>query len=292
MLKFISAKINLGLNIVGKRPDGYHLLQTIFVPVGRFNGTPSCPYPFCDILEIVPTSDGSDSFEIIGTPVDCPAEENIVWKALLLFRRNLPEGVSWPGFRVILSKHIPFGAGLGGGSADAVATLSLLDEFFGGILPPLLLAEMALSLGADCPFFLHNSPCLAEGVGEILHPVSLNLDGKWLLLCKPPFGIPTKEAFAGISPQENPTDLRLAAAQPMHKWNGLITNDFEAIVFPRHSMLRDLKEALSSAGALFASMSGSGSTIYGIFPSEDLTLRARDAVSGSFADLYTAVIRL
>lgn len=283
MIKFISAKLNLGLNIVRKRPDGYHDLQTIFYPVGKYNGTPVNPEPFCDILEITPAE--STEFIFTGREVDCPMEKNLVYRAWRIFKDNYPD---LPNCSIHLEKHLPDGAGLGGGSADASAVLCALNEMSGFPFTDAQLMEMALKLGADCPFFICNRPCYAEGVGELLETVDLDLSGWWCLLVKPAISISTKEAFAGVTPGQPEFSLKETIKLLPEDWQGRMINDFEGSVFPNHTVLREIKESLLGKGAVYASMSGSGSTIFGLFRSKEEAEEARK----SFGKHYVAVCKL
>lgn len=283
MIKFVNAKLNLGLNIVRKRPDGYHELETLFYPVGKYNGTPVNPEPFCDILEI--TSAESTEFVFTGRPVDCPLEKNLVYKAWIVFKDSYP---TLPEFRIQLEKHLPDGAGLGGGSADASAVLCMLNELCGCPFNEGILAEMALRLGADCPFFIYNRPCYAEGVGELLEPVDVDLSGWWCLLVKPDISISTKEAFAGVTPREPDYRLKKTIKLLPEEWQGMMVNDFEGSLFPTHTVLSDIEETLLGKGAVYASMSGSGSTVFGIFRSKDEAEEAKKAFGGH----YVAVCKL
>lgn len=283
MIKFVNAKLNLGLNIVRKRPDGYHELETLFYPVGKYNGTPVNPEPFCDILEI--TSAESTEFVFTGRPVDCPLEKNLVYKAWIVFKDSYP---TLPEFRIHLEKHLPDGAGLGGGSADASAVLCMLNELCGCPFNEGILAEMALMLGADCPFFIYNRPCYAEGVGEVLEPVDVDLSGWWCLLVKPDISISTKEAFAGVTPREPDYLLKKTIKLLPEEWQGRMVNDFEGSLFPTHTVLSDIEETLLGKGAVYASMSGSGSTVFGIFRSKDEAEEAKKAFGGH----YVAVCKL
>lgn len=264
MIQFINAKINIGLHIVRKRDDGYHDLQTIFHPIGLHNGTPRCPYPLCDILEVTPSSGTEDIYTFSGNAIDCPLEANLVYRAVQLYRASAGEN-GLPPLRISLEKHIPDGAGLGGGSADASFTLRALNALSSQPLSSSLLETLAARLGADCPVFISNRPAYAEGVGEILTPTDIDLSGRWAVTVKPPFGIPTREAFSGITPRGDRIDLRQAVMKPIEQWKDLIVNDFEASLFPRHPELPFIKETLYDCGAMYASMSGSGSAMYGIF---------------------------
>ena len=283
MIRFINAKLNLGLNIVRKRPDGYHDLQTIFYPVGKYNGTPGNPEPFCDILEI--TEAETTDFVFTGRKVDCPLEKNLVYKAWKVFKENYPE---LPDYRIHLEKHLPDGAGLGGGSADASGVLCMLNDLNGKPFDNIRLAEMALSLGADCPFFIYNKPCYAEGVGEILEPIDLDLSGWWCLLVKPEISISTKEAFSGVKPAYPAYPLKETSMQNVGAWQCRMVNDFEASLFPHHKELPIVKERLLGMGAEYASMSGSGSTVFGLFVSKESAKNA----AGCFSDHYVALCML
>ena len=283
MVKFVNAKLNLGLNIIRKRTDGYHELETLFYPVGKYNGTPVNPEPFCDILEIIPAED--TEFIFSGRNVACPLEKNLVYKAWLIFKERYPESSA---FRIRLDKHLPDGAGLGGGSADASAVLCMLNELNGFPLKHDDLLEMALKLGADCPFFIYNRPCYAEGIGEKLRPVDVDLSGWWCLLVKPDISISTKEAFSGISPAIPDECLKDILYLSPEEWQGRLVNDFEGSLFPNHSVLPAIKNRLMDLGAVYASMSGSGSTVFGLFR------RKEDALSASevFGMHYVAVCLL
>lgn len=259
MIRFVNAKLNIGLHITRRRPDGYHDLETVFYPVGKHNGTPLNPEPFCDILEITPAP--VTSFSWSGRGIDCPEEDNLVCRAAKLFADEF-EGLP---MHVHLDKHLPDGAGLGGGSADASCVLTMLNELNGSPADTSRLERLALRLGADCPVFIHNQPAYAEGVGEKLQPVPAMLDGYWCVIVKPSVHISTREAFAGIVPREGRIDLRQAIARPVSEWRDTVVNDFEASLFPKYPVLDEIKQQLYRLGADYASMSGSGSAIYGIF---------------------------
>lgn len=270
MIAFVNAKINLGLQIVRRREDGYHDLRTIFYPVGLYAGQPENPVAFCDILEIVPvTSNSRFSFITTGRAVDCPVEKNLVWRAAdLYFKRFAHPDLS---VDIHLEKHLPDGAGMGGGSADAAFTLRLLRELDQAPLPDdETLARAALELGADCPFFILNRPAYAEGVGEYLSPIDINLAGKWIAVAKPDVFVSTREAFAGVSPAMPEFDLRSLPSIPMERWREILVNDFEKSIFPIHPNLELIKEEFYRLNAIYASLTGSGSCIYAIFDDEDL----------------------
>ncbi len=271
MVEFVNAKINIGLQVVARREDGYHDLQTLFYPVGLYAGTPGNPVEFCDILEIVPVPADSipGPFTLVtsGRRVDCPQEKNLVWRAAqAYFSRGVADGFA---VSIRLDKHLPDGAGMGGGSADAAFTLRMLAdlerEYAGTCAGESELHAMALRLGADCPFFLLNRPAYAEGVGEKLADVPLDLSGRWLLVVKPDVYVSTREAFAGITPRPAAFDLRGVASLPVEQWCGKVHNDFEDSIFALHPFMAGIKQALYDSGALYASLTGSGSCIYGIY---------------------------
>lgn len=283
MIKFVHAKLNLGLNIVRKRADGYHELETLFYPVGRYNGTPENPEPFCDILEITPAA--NTEFFFTGRKVDCPLEKNLVYKAWSVFKSAYPD---MPEYRIHLEKHLPDGAGLGGGSADASAVLCMLNELCGSLFCDSQLAEMALKLGADCPFFIYNRPCYAEGVGEKLEPADVDLSGWWCLLVKPDVSISTKEAFAGVTPGAPEYSLKETIMLAPEEWQGRMVNDFEGSLFPNHPVLNEIKERMIDCGAVYASMSGSGSTVFGLFRTKE----AAEEVARVFKEYYVGICLL
>lgn len=292
MIKFVNAKINIGLNIVGKREDGYHELETVFYPVGLECGLPHQPEPFDDVLEI--TYDGGEvngcRFQFMGRRIDCPPKKNLVVKAATLFlgrynskRDNLKD---FGMFEITLDKHLPDGAGLGGGSADASFTLQLLNEITGFHFSKEELAEMALRLGADCPFFLDNTPCFASGIGQNLSPIPLDMKGYHILIVKPDINISTAEAFASITPRKPDFDLRFLSYLPIEEWKLRVVNDFETTIFEKYPELRELKQHLYDGGAVYASMSGSGSAIYGIFNSAEIANKEREVLKSTYQGLW------
>lgn len=275
MIKFVNAKINIGLNIVARRDDGYHDLETVFYPVGIESGMPQQPEPFDDILEVNIERNRPTGcrFQLMGRRIAGDPHKNLVVKAASLYLRSYFEREGTDEnlgmINVILDKHLPEGAGLGGGSADATFTLMALNEMLGEPFGRGDLHDMARKLGADCPFFLLNEPAFAEGIGEVLNPIEVSLQGNWLLIVKPQVYVSTKEAFAGITPREPSFNLRFLPYLPLAEWSGKVVNDFEASIFPRHPELAWVKEKFYKEGAVYSSMSGSGSAIYGIFSSEE-----------------------
>lgn len=266
MIKFVNAKINIGLDIVRRREDGYHELHTVFYPVGKNNGSPVNPEPFCDILEIVGLEGGEILFSCIGERPDCQDADNIVMKAALAIK----EAAGFEsGLKLILDKKLPFGAGMGGGSADASFALMGINEELRLGLDAKQLAEIAVRLGADCPFFIYNRPMYAEGIGDKLSDIPLDLSGKWLVVVMPKGHVSTREAFSGVTPALPSFDLREIADLPIADWRYCVKNDFEKSIFNLHPEWRDIKEELYVQGALYSSLTGSGAAFYGIFPSRE-----------------------
>ena len=248
MKLYPNCKINIGLRVVRKREDGYHDLETIFYPV----------YGLHDELQV----DRSEDFSFIqeGLVVDCSPADNLIYKTYARMRDRYPQ---IGNVKITFKKNIPFGAGLGGGSSDAAHMAIALNEIFALGLTREQLAQEVSPLGADCPFFVYNSPCYAEGIGDKLIPINLDLTGLRLLMIKPKCGVSTKEAYGGIVPKgcsdlfrviQDRTELFLVAS-----------NDFEDTVFSAHPELAEIKQRLLDAGAVYAAMSGSGSTIFGLF---------------------------
>lgn len=269
-MRFVNAKINIGLQIVRRRADGYHDLQTLFYPIGRYAGGAENPERFCDMVEVRLTPEPGVRLILQGRHVDCPVEKNLVYRAASLYleRQGIREGAE-----VTLYKNLPDGAGMGGGSADAAFTLLETDAVARQAGYPGAgereLAAMALSLGADCPFFLLNRPAYAEGIGERLTEIELPLDGCWIVAIKPRIYVSTREAFSGVTPKMPEFDLRKLSAMPLEKWRDCVHNDFEDSLFPLHPELRRIKEDLYRLGASYSAMTGSGSALYGIFTDHD-----------------------
>lgn len=273
MLKIVNAKINLGLRVLRRRPDGYHDLDTLFYPIGKYAGTPYDPGTLADVLELTRAADDT---LIVDSVQDCgPMERNLVWRALQAYRAECP---NTPAMQMVLQKHIPSQAGLGGGSADAAFTLMALNELNPAPLSEDALHRIALSLGADCPFFLINKPSLATGVGERLRPVQIDLSGLWAAVVRPQQGISTAQAFAHVSPSEHGPSIEDVVNMPLHSWARHLVNDFEASAYAVHPHLRSIKEALYRHGALYASMSGSGSAFYGIYEDKASAMRAIEKI--------------
>jgi len=253
MTTYPNCKINLGLHVVGRRPDGYHDLETVFLPVPDL----------CDELEIV--ENDTLQMQQEGIVLDNAPEDNLCTRAwqLLHDEFNIPPVV------IRLHKNIPFGAGLGGGSSDAAFTLKMLNSLFSLRLSDSDLSLRAARLGADCPFFIHNRPAYATGIGDILEPIDLDLS-PYRILIEIPEGehVSTKEAYSGLKRDlfgDIRPDLRVAVKQPIGEWRRLIVNDFEASVFPAHPAIAALKDDLYSRGAIYASMTGSGAAVFALF---------------------------
>ena len=257
MTTYPNCKINLGLHVVGKRPDGYHDLETIFLPV----------HDLTDTLTIEP----SDTLQMVqeGIVLDNAPEDNLCTKAW----RLLHDEGGIPPVSIRLRKNIPFGAGLGGGSADAAFTLKMLNEMFALGLGVADLEQRAARLGADCAFFIQNRPAYATGIGDVLEPLPefSILNSQFSIQIEIPDGehVSTKEAYGGLSPftfhlSPRP-DLREAVKQPIGEWRALIVNDFESSVLPAHPAIAALKDNMYARGAIYASMTGSGAAVFGIF---------------------------
>ena len=268
MITFPNAKINLGLNIVEKRPDGYHNLETIFYPI-----------PLQDALEITPWEGGERKYKLAqsGIQIAGDDEHNLVVKAYKL----LDSLYNLPPIEINLLKHIPSGAGLGGGSADAAFMLCLLNQHFQLNIPNDQLEVYAAQLGADCAFFVENKPTFAEGIGNIFSPIELSLKGYKLLLVKPDIFVSTRDAFAQIKPKRPTISLKEVAKMPVEAWKTYMVNDFEESVFPQFPAIADIKAKLYDMGAIYASMSGSGSSVFALFKGDD-TLPKVDFGEGAF----------
>lgn len=261
MIVFPCAKINLGLNIVSKREDGYHNLETVFYPI-----------PLYDVLEIKYMdekfpSDTACDLKVTGNVVDCDEQKNLVVKAYHI----LAADYQLPRIHTHLYKHIPSQAGLGGGSSDAAFMIRLLDERFRLNIGNPEMERYAARLGADCAFFIEAEPAYAEGIGDVLMPADGpdgNLQGYYLCVVKPDVAVSTKEAYSAITPKKPAKSCRDIVRQPIETWKEELVNDFEEPIFKMHPELEAIKQKLYDQGAVYASMSGSGSALYGIFKEE------------------------
>lgn len=258
MILFPNAKINLGLDIISKRPDGYHNISTVMIPID-----------WHDILEIVPAKGESTTLTCYGHAIDCPPKKNLVMKAYNALA-NMTGGL--PPADIYLEKIVPDGAGLGGGSADAAYTLIGLNEVFNLGLSKEQLAQTAALIGADCPFFIYSRPAYCYGTGtEMSFDVEPALTPYSILVAKPRVaGVSTAQAYAGVKPQQPTRDIRQIISLCPEKWQGLLKNDFEPSVFVQIPRSAELKKEMLEGGAIYASMSGSGSAVYGIFTNDKM----------------------
>ena len=258
MIVFPNCKINLGLSILRKRSNGFHDLETVFYPL-----------PLTDILEIIenrhPELSRDMPFTISGFSMPDAPGSNLCANAYKLLKKDFPK---LPFIQMHLRKTIPLGAGLGGGSADAAFTLKLLNEKFGLHLSDRRLMDYALQLGSDCPFFILNKPCFATGSGELLEEINIDLSAYKFIIVNPGIHIHTGDAFTKIKPATPEKSIKDIIFTPVENWKNKLRNDFEKLVFSQHREIADIKDQLYGGGAAYASMSGSGSTVYGIFPKQ------------------------
>ena len=281
MIDFPCAKINLGLNITEKRADGYHNLETVFFPI-----------PICDALEIKTMderfpSDMACDLKVTGNNVCCDEKDNLIVRAYNMIAADF----DIPRVHAHLYKNIPSEAGLGGGSSDAAYMIRLLDQRFRINIGNAEMEKYAARLGADCPFFITAEPSYAEGIGEILSPVNItdnNLEGYSLVVVKPQIAVSTKEAFSSITPRKPLMCCREIVAQPIETWKDALCNDFEESVFGIYPQLNDIKNRIYTLGAAYAQMSGSGSSLFGIFKSDV----DEQSIKNEFADCRTFVMKL
>ena len=258
MLTAPICKINLGLNVVEKRSDGYHNLETVFYPV-----------PICDALEVFPMdpqfpSDVDCDLKVTNLHIEGDEQKNLVVKAYHLLKQDFP---TLPRIHTHLYKGIPTQAGMGGGSSDCGFMITLLNRQFNLGLSEQQMIDYAAKLGADCAFFIVNRPVYAEGIGEKMQPVDLDLKGWYLAIVRPAIPVSTKEAFSLITPCHPAHNCRDVVMQPVETWRGLLTNDFEKSVFAIHPEIGAIKDRLYDMGAVYAAMSGSGSSLFGLFRS-------------------------
>ncbi len=275
MITFPKAKINLGLNVVERRPDGYHNIETVFFPV-----------PLTDALELHVMDDGFPSavdcdLKVTNMDIAGNEQDNLVVKAYKLLAADF----TLPKVHVHLHKGIPTQAGMGGGSSDCAAMIRLLNDSFGLGLSVGEMESYAVRLGADCPLFITSRPAYAEGIGEKLYPIDLQLKGWHLGIVRPDIPVPTKEAYAQITPTPTVKKCRNIVMQPVETWRAELVNDFEKSVFAAHPEIGAIKEKLYSLGAVYAAMSGSGSSVFGLFRSEV-------GLSRHFNDMFTAEMKL
>ncbi len=254
MVTFPTCKINLGLNILQKREDGYHDIETVFYPIAIF-----------DVLEIITSAENKTQLYYTGLYIG-EHENNLCQKAFQLIKKDFPQV---PEIKMHLHKVIPIGAGLGGGSADAVFTLILLHKKYGLNISEKQFFDYALQLGSDCPFFLLNKPRLASGRGEILEPIKLSLSGYKMLIVNPGIHINTKEIFKEIIPAFPSKKIKKIIQQPISTWKNELVNDFEKIVFSKYPQIKEIKENMYQQGAVYAAMTGTGSTVFGIFEAHE-----------------------
>jgi 4-diphosphocytidyl-2-C-methyl-D-erythritol kinase len=252
MVAFPNAKINLGLYITGKRPDGYHNLETVFFPIN-----------LKDVLEIIESNEVEQViFSSSGLIVSGDIADNLCVKAYHLLKKDFP---SLPHIKMHLHKIIPMGAGMGGGSSDAAFTLLMLNEKFNLGISQEQLLKYALTLGSDCPFFIINKPCLAKGRGEQLTEIPLSLTAFHILIINPGIHVNTAMAFHDVKMHSSSINLEIEITKPVNIWRTSIHNDFETNVGNAHPEILAIKQKLYESGALYSSMSGSGSTVFGIF---------------------------
>ncbi len=272
MINFPIAKINLGLNVVSKREDGYHNLETVFYPV-----------PIKDALEVFPMEDGFPSdvrcdLKVTNLLIDGDEQKNLVVKAYNMMAQDY----DLPRVHVHLYKHIPTQAGMGGGSSDCAYMIRLLNEMFSLGMSDDKMIGYAARLGADCAFFIKAQPAYAEGIGERLQPISIDLSGYKMLVVRPNIPVSTKEAFSLITPQKPMKNCLDIVRQPIETWKDELVNDFEHSVFALHPEIGKLKEIMYDQGAVYAAMSGSGSSVFGLFrdtPDENLFVGCMDELS-------------
>ena len=272
MISFTIAKINLGLNVVEKRPDGYHNLQTLFYPV-----------PIKDALEVQVMdeafpSDYDCDLKVTNITIEGDEQRNLVVRAYQVLKQDFP---TLPRIHTHLWKGIPTQAGMGGGSSDCAYMMLLLNQQFQLGLTDEQLIEYAAKLGADCAFFILSRPCYAEGIGEKLQPIDLSLSGYYIAVVRPDIPVPTKEAFSRIRPHYPAQNCRETVMQPVETWRDTLINDFEESVFALHPEIGDIKQRLYDIGATYAAMSGSGSALFGLFKKQP------DSLSQAFPNMFT-----
>lgn len=250
MLFFPNAKINLGLNVLRKRPDGFHEIDTVMYPL-----------PVTDAVEILWSGTGADEFRVYGEEIPGKVSDNLCYKAVALLRKQF----SFKPVQVILLKNLPMGAGIGGGSSDAVSTLRLVSEFCNLEVSREQMLAMAAGLGSDCPFFVDNTASHVTGRGERLEKIDLDLSGAYFILVFPAIHISTAAAFSKITPHPVSNDTRTITARNKNTWRTELKNDFEEGIVRQHPVIGEIRDQLYRSGAFYASLSGSGSAVYGLF---------------------------
>jgi 4-diphosphocytidyl-2-C-methyl-D-erythritol kinase len=250
MIVFPNAKINLGLNVTEKRSDGFHNIETVFYPIR-----------LCDILEVVKSGNKVSALFNSGITITDNDNDNLCIRAL----RRIKKDFILPEVDIFLHKTIPLGAGLGGGSSDAASVLTVLNKMFDLNISEVKLMQYAAELGSDCAFFIKNKPQLAGGRGEIMSDIDINLNGHHFVLIKPNVSVGTAQAYACIKPRQPEICISEIVSKPIKEWKYLLKNDFESTVFEQFPQIKAIKETLYLRGAIYASMSGSGSSVYGIF---------------------------
>lgn len=258
MVIFPNCKINLGLHILQKRSDGYHDIETVFYPV-----------PWCDVLEIIPSD--KLTFSSSGLTIDGDPEQNLCLKAYRLLKQEY----DLPTVHIHLHKIVPMGAGLGGGSSDAAFTLHTLNRKFALGIAEETLASVAAQLGSDCSFFIKNTPCVATGRGTDISAINLSLSGYYMVVVYPAIHISTPLAYSRVTPALRDVSVKDIVNTPIADWKKLLVNDFEKSVFEHYPAIQDIKKELYSAGAIYSSLSGSGSAVYGIF-ANPVTFKAKE----------------
>jgi 4-diphosphocytidyl-2-C-methyl-D-erythritol kinase len=248
MVSFPNAKINIGLNIIQKRSDGFHDIESCFLPV-------SC----CDVLELLPAS--NTNFKTTGITIPGDSTNNLCLKAFELLKADF----DIPNYAIHLHKAVPIGAGMGGGSADGAFVLKMINELAALQLTTSQLEIYARKMGSDCAFFIDNKPKYCFGKGDEFEEIDLNISGKYIVLVNPNIHISTAEAYAGVIPQKSDECLKNLLKLPIYDWKNNVKNDFEANLFPKYPILKKIKQDLYNLGANYASLTGSGSTLYGIF---------------------------
>ncbi len=262
MILHANCKINIGLDVLERRTDGFHNLNTAMIPIPML-------YDIVEVNENQCSNQNPNEiiFRSLGTPIDCAAEDNLCVKAARLMQQRY----NTSGVEIILDKRVPFGAGLGGGSSDATSVILAMNNLFHLNLSNEELIDVAAQIGSDTAFFVLNTPQLCSSRGEVMQPINIDLKGLKIALIKPEgVNVSTREAYAGVKPCYPSTPLIDRLQQPIELWQGSVKNDFEPHIFMNHPLLRQIKDDLLNEGAIYSAMSGSGSTIFALFHAETL----------------------